>query len=153
MENMLTYLKSFLYIIFIYLGIKTGAVKILLVLMLLDSLLGIIKALRLGKSFSFKVLLWGMITKLSIFIVPFIVALMAKALDYDFSYFIIVILNIIIVSEGISCITNIIGIKTKKEVDNTDYITTLLHAIKRTLSEIMKRLLSAIEITNINDKK
>lgn len=116
--------------------------------MLLDSFLGSIKSLRLGKKFDFKLLLWGMITKLSILVVPFVVALMAKALGYEFNIFINIIINIIIVSEGISCITNILSIKTKKQIENTDYITKLLQMIRETLYKIMERLLKSFENSN-----
>lgn len=145
MENIYKTLKDFCYLIFIFLGMKTDVVKILFILMTIDSLLGIAKALRLGNKFSFKVLLWGMITKLSILIIPFILALMAKALSFDFNYFVIAVMNIIVVSEGISCVTNIISIKTKKQIENADYITQLLQAIKKGLHGIITRLLKVIE--------
>jgi hypothetical protein len=86
-----------------------------------------------------------MITKLSILIVPFILALMAKAMSFDFRYFILAVLNVIVVSEGISCVTNIISIKTGKPIENADYITMLLQAIKNGLHGIFKRLLTIIE--------
>ena len=74
-----------------------------------------------------------------------ILAVIAKALSFDFRYFVIAAMNIIIVSEGISCITNILSIKTKKQIENTDYITMLLNAIKTALSGIIIRLLKAME--------
>ena len=106
-------LKSSLYLVFMYLGIKTGGVKALFVLMLIDSFLGIVKALRLGHKFSFKKLAWGMVAKLTILIIPMVIALMAKGLNLDFNYFVVIVMDILIVSEGISCITNILSIKTK----------------------------------------
>jgi len=145
MENIYKNLKDFCYLIFIFLGMKTDVVKILFLLMTIDSILGIIKALRLGRKFSFKVLLWGAITKISILLIPFLIALMAKALTFDFYYFVVAVMNVIIVSEGISCITNIISIKSKKEVKNEDYITMLLQAIKEGLHRQIMKVIELIK--------
>lgn len=145
MENIIKPLKDFAYVIFIFLGMKTDVVKILFILMTIDSILGIVKALVLGQRFSFKKLLIGMTTKLTLLIVPFILALMAKALSFDFYYFVVAVMNIIVVSEGISCVTNIISIKTKETVENADYMTRLLQAIKNGLHNQITKLLKIIE--------
>jgi phage-related holin len=153
MLNFMDVGKSAIYAVFVYLGIKTGTVKVLMVLMMLDSLLGIVKALRLGKKFSFKVLGWGMVSKLTILIIPMIIALMGQALSFDFSYFVIAVMNIIVVSEGISCVTNILSIRGKREIENTDYITLLLHSIRKALTGIVNRMLSKIEKVNTDTEK
>ena len=153
MESLFNYAKTLLYALFIYLGIKTGVVKILFILMLFDSVLGILKSWRLGVKFSFKVLAWGIVTKLSILIIPMIVALMGKALEFDFSNFIIIIVDIIIVHEGISCITNIYSIRIKRQIENTDYISMMLGVIKNIFSGLIKRLLSVLESAKNNDIK
>jgi len=138
-------IKELFYIGFIFLGIKTDVVQILFLLMVADSILGAIKAMRLGKRFSFKALGWGMVVKLSILIIPMILALMAKALSFEFKYFVVAVMNVIIVSEGISCITNVIVIKTRKPIENTDFITMMLKALKKGLTGIVSRLLKSIE--------
>lgn len=152
MENALNLLKSLLYALFVYLGIKTGIVKVLFYLMLIDSVLGIIKALSLSEKISLRILALGMISKLSILVIPMILALMAKGLNLDFNYFVVIVLDILIVNEGISCITNILSIKTKKKIENTDYITKMLEALRRSFMGIIQRLLAAIEKNNTNDK-
>lgn len=151
-EDLFNFAKGLLYALFVFLGIKTGIVKILFCLMMIDSLLGVAKALRLGYKFSFRRLAWGVIAKLSILIIPMVVALMAKGLKLNFNYFVILIMDVLIVNEGISCITNILSIKTKKQIENTDYITKLLEAIRRAFMNVIQRLLCSIEKNNINDK-
>lgn len=145
MINYLSVFKSLLYALFVYLGIKTGTVIVLFVLMTLDSFLGIFKALRLGKKFSFKVLGWGMVSKLSVLIIPMILALMGKGLSFDFSYFVVAVLNIIIVSEGISCVTNILSIKTKKQIENADYVTKLLQGVRNGLISVLEKNFKIID--------
>lgn len=145
MENVLNFIKSVLYALFVYLGIKTGTVKVLFYLMAIDSLLGIIKALRLGYKFSFKRLGWGMVVKISLLVIPMILALIGKGLNLEFSLFVVAAMNILIVNEGISCITNILSIKTKKQIENNDYVTLLLHSIRKLLEGLIQRFLAIIE--------
>ena len=154
MESILNYFKTSLYILFVYLGIETGIVKVLFWMMVLDSVFGVIKALRLGQKFSFKILGWGMVTKLTMLVVPMVLALMGKGLSFDFNYFVVAVLNILIVNEGISCITNMISIKTGKKVENTDYITRLLEVVRKALAAMLHRLFSVLENpNNVNQKK
>lgn len=153
MIDVFDYIKGLFYALFVFLGIKVGIVEVLFYLMVLDSVLGIVKALRLNHKFSFKVLAWGIVSKLTLLIIPFIVALMAKGLDFDFNYFVIAIMNILIVNEGISCITNILSIKTKKQIENTDYISKMLEAIRRAFMVVVDRLIYSVEIKKDNNTK
>jgi len=145
MENFANCVKTTMYVLFVFLGIKTMVVEVLFYLMVIDSLLGIAKALRLNEMFSFQVLAWGMVSKISLLIVPITIALMAKGVGFDLSYFVVAILNALVVNEGISCITNIITIKTGKRLENTDYITQLLNSIRKALIKIATRTIDTIE--------
>jgi len=87
-------IKGFIYGIFVFLDMDIDVIKILAILMALDIFLGVIKAIRLNKKICFRVLLTGMITKLSILILPMILALVAKALSFDFTWFVKAVLNI-----------------------------------------------------------
>ena len=142
--NLLNIAKSVFYGLFVYLGIRTGTVEVLFYIMMFDSCLGIIKALRMGVKFSFKILLWGLVVKMLILSIPVLLALMGKGLELDFTKFVVVVMNIIIVSEGISCVTNIISIRVRRQIENTDYITMTLHLIKKTLEALIKKMLSFI---------
>ena len=142
--------KMFLYGIFVFLDMDIDTVKILSILMVIDTLFGLIKALRLKKKVTFKLLIWGLITKLSVLIIPMILALTAKALSFDFTWFVTAILNIIVVAEAFSIVNNIISIKEGKETENEDIITRLLHAVRNGLSTIIDRLFKTI---NPEDKE
>lgn len=146
MDNILSFCKALAYALFLYLGIKTEVVKILFVLMMLDTFIGIIKALRLGEKFSFKKLGWGIVSKLTILIVPMVVALIGKGLHFDLNYFVIAIMSIIIVSEGISIITNVLAIRQKKDINNDDYITLLLKAVRKQFILLVTRLIDKTKI-------
>lgn len=145
MKTLLNFTKTALYLTFVYLGIETRIVEVLFYMMALDSIFGIVKALRLGNKFSFKILGWGMVSKLTLLVIPMVLALMGKGLSFDFNYFVVAVINILIVNEGISCITNMISIKSGKKIENTDYITKLLEVTRTALMNIMKRIFATIE--------
>ena len=138
-------IKTFIYCTFVFLDIDVDVVRILGILMTIDTVLGVIKTIRLGKKFSFKKLIWGMITKVSVLIVPMILALTAKALSFDFTWFVTAVLNILVVAEAFSSITNIMSIRQNKELENTDFITALLQKIRSGLSRIISTLFNTIE--------
>lgn len=144
--------KIAIYSFFAYLGIDGSVVEILFILMCVDTILGSIKAVYLGNKFSFKKLLWGMVTKLSVLVIPMVIALVAKGLSFDFKWFVLAVLNILIVAEGFSAISNILSIKTKKNVENVDFISMMLKTIRVSLANLVQRLLANIEI-NKTDKE
>jgi toxin secretion/phage lysis holin len=144
-------LKAFLYGIFMFLDMDVDIVKILGILMAIDTFLGIVKALRLNKKVSFNILLMGMITKVSILILPMILALVAKALTLDFSWFVNAVLNILVLSEAFSSVTNIISIRQKRDIKNTDFITKLLYAVRDGLGKLINKLLTSINPEDKNN--
>jgi len=148
MESGLNLFKSTLYIIAAYLGVEYVMIVALGSLMMADSFLGILKAIKLRQKISMKILGWGIVAKLSLLVVPLIIATLGQGLSFDFTFFVIVTVNILIVNEGISCITNIIVIKTGKDVKNTDYITMLLTALRNMLKSQMQKLINSIDVKN-----
>lgn len=144
-QEVMTAIKVAVYSFFAYLGIDTNVVEILFILMCVDTMLGGAKAVRLGQQFSFKKLLWGMVTKLSVLVIPMVIALVAKGLSFDFKWFVLAILNILIVAEGFSAISNILSIKTKKHVENVDFISMMLKTIRKGLASVASKMLSGIQ--------
>ena len=138
-------LKLLLYAIVIYLEMDTGIVKVLFYLMVMDTFLGIIKTIVLNNKFSFKKLALGFVSKLAVLLIPTALALMSKGLDYDFNWFVTIVMDLLIVSDGISIISNIIAIKTKKEVENFDAMTLILKSIRNRLIQLLKKLLITID--------
>ena len=85
-----------------------------------------------------------MITKISVLIVPMVLALVAKALSFDFTWFVSAVLNILVLAEGFSAISNIISIKEGKQIENQDFITKLLHGIRAGLGKLINNLFNTI---------
>ncbi len=138
-------LKLLLYVVFIYLEMDTGIVKVLFYLMIMDTFLGVIKTIVLNNRFSFKKLAVGFVSKLAVLLIPTALALMSIGLDYNFKWFVTVVMDLLIVSDGISIISNIIAIKTKKEVENFDAMTLVLKSIRNRLIQLFKKLLITID--------
>lgn len=87
----------------------------------------------------------GFVSKLAIFVVPLTVALLGKGLSFDFSFFVNAVINVLLVSEGISIFSNALAIKTRKEVENIDIVTRLIKAIRNSLIKISGGLINSIE--------
>ncbi|MEM0575180.1 phage holin family protein [Flavobacterium polysaccharolyticum] len=138
-------IKLLLYGIFMYLEMDTGIVKVLFYLMVMDTFLGVIKTIVLNDQFSFKKLVIGFVSKLAVLLVPTALALMSKGLNYNFKWFVTIVMDLLIVSDGISIISNSIAIKTKKEVENFDAMTLMLKLIRNRLVQLFKRLLVIID--------
>lgn len=145
-------IKFLFYGIFIYLEIDVEIVKVLFYLMLIDTFLGIIKTIVLINAFSFKKLALGFVSKLAVLLIPTALALMSKGLNYNFKWFVTIVMDLLIVSDGISIISNIIAIKTKKEVENFDAVTLILKSIRNCLIQVFKRLLITIDPKIIHKK-
>lgn len=139
-------IKTAIYLLFAFLNIDMDIVKILSILMLIDTSLGILKSLYLKElKFTFKKLLWGIVSKSTILLIPMLLALVSLGVGYDFKWIVDIVLKILIVSEAISSITNILSMKEKKNIENTDYVSKILHAIRDFLKKTIEKLIKKVE--------
>lgn len=145
------FVKLGFYALFVWLKIDLEVFSILMVFMSVDSVLGAVKAVRLGEDFSFKKLLWGFCLKLCFLIIPLMVALLAKGMGEDFELGVDIVMKILIVSEAYSGFGNIYSIKNKVEVKRIDIISMLLKSMRIGLKKVLDKTLSTIE--NASDCK
>lgn len=123
--------KILMYSFFIYLNVNIEAITILSLLMLIDTIFGAVKVLRIDyKKFRFQKLLIGFSAKVIFLLLPLVVALIGKGLGYNLNLLVDITIKILIVSEGISIFSNAIAIKTKKEVEDYDIITRFLKYVR-----------------------
>ncbi len=140
------------YGIFAYLDIPVEIFNILITFILFDTFFGVLKSLRLKKRVSFKILLWGFCLKISILLIPLVIALLAKGLQLDFIVLITVTIKILILSEFYSCIGNIYAIKNKKELNKFDIISVLLISFRTMTKNYLQKALIKIEKSNDCEK-
>lgn len=142
--------KILIYSFFVYIDIDIELLKVLFCLMLIDTFLGVVKVIVLEKTFYFKKLILGFVSKLAVLVIPMSLNLMGKGLNYDFNWFITLVIDLLIVSDGISIFSNVIAIKTKQEVKNFDALTKLLKTVRCSLINLFKRFLDTIDEKNNN---
>ncbi len=140
------------YGIFAYLDIPVEIFNILVSFILFDTFFGVLKSLRLKKKVSFKILIWGFCLKISILLIPLVIALLAKCLQLDFLVLITVTIKILILSEFYSCIGNIYAIKNKKELNKFDVISVLLMSFRAMTKNYLQKVLIKIEKSNDCEK-
>lgn len=137
--------KYLLYGVFSYLGLNHETFGILMVLMLMDSIVGAVKAARLGEEVKFKIMLWGISMKLIFLMIPVTLALMAKSLGYDFTLAIHLVISILTVAEGYSILGNIYMAKNRVKIKKTDVVSSLLILIRKMIGKVIKNLLGKLE--------
>lgn len=138
-------IKLAIYAIFAYLDIGVEAFLILMAFMCADSAMGAIKAIRLGDTFSFKKMLWGFSLKLCFLIIPLVVALLGKAMGYDFSIAVDIVIKILTVAEAYSIFGNIYSAKNKVEVKKIDVISMLLISLRKMIKNAIDGLFKKLE--------
>lgn len=147
-------IKTMICTMFAFLNIDADIVKILMLLMFLDTVFGITKSIVLKKDVTKGILFLGLLVKMVILLIPMVLALVGKGLKYDFTPIVDAVLRVLVASEGLSIFTSMYVIKTKKDVKNFDIITLLLSSIRKALFNLIKMWLGQIEQPNeINNKK
>ena len=138
-------LKTATYLMFISLNIDIDIVKIIMWLMLFDTIFGIIKAVVLKDEISKGILFFGLITKMLILTIPMVLALVGKGLGYDFTPLVNSVMKILVLAEGFSIISSMYSIKTKERVKDVDIISLLLSSLRKMIMETINILLKKIE--------
>ncbi len=126
-----------IYALFAWLNIELDLFFILICFMIFDTAVGVLKVLKIDRrSFNFKKLIWGLVSKLGLLIIPLLVALLFKGLEIEsvesvgLSIGVVVIVKILIVAEFISSISNIYTFRTGIEVEDIDIFTMLFKFLR-----------------------
>lgn len=109
----------------LYLGIDGEAFVLFSILLFIDYVSGIWKAKSLKHSITSNKMKYGIISKLSLIMVPVTLAIGAKAVGADFSSVLIVGMNILVLSEVYSIIGNVYSIRTKQELPEYDAVALI----------------------------
>lgn len=130
-----------LYVATAFLGIDMDIVKILMWLMLVDTIIGIIKSIKVNKiDFTFRNMYIGICAKFIILIIPFTLALVAIGVGYQFDIIAEVAIKMLILSEGISIFTNYLSIRENRIIKNKDYIAIILKFVRNKMMLIFDAL-------------
>jgi toxin secretion/phage lysis holin len=108
-----------------YIGLDKEAIGIFACLILIDYVTGIAKARALKQSITSNKMKYGIISKISLIVLPITLALAAKISNEDTSIFFNLGINLLIVSETYSVIGNIYAIRTANELPEWDVVALL----------------------------
>lgn len=108
-----------------YLEISQEPFTLFALLLIIDYITGLTKAKTLGQTITSNKMKYGLISKLSLIIVPLVVAIGAKALGADSHYILSSGMYILILSEVYSIIGNIYSTRTKEEFPEYDALAMI----------------------------
>jgi len=116
-----------------YLGIGSEAFTLFALLLGIDYVTGVLKARAIGQSITSNRMKYGIISKLSLIIVPIVLAIGAKAIGADASSVLSIGINILVLSEVYSIIGNIYSIRTRLELPEYDVVSAIGKRIRAIL--------------------
>lgn len=119
--------------LFTWLGLDVEAFGILGALLLIDYVTGIWKAKRIKADITSRKMKYGIISKFSLILIPFALALAAKGVTVDAKEILFVGMNILILSELYSVIGNIYAIREGEELPEYDALAAIGKKIRSLL--------------------
>lgn len=116
-----------------YLEISEEPFTLFAILLVIDYITGLWKAKTLKHSITSNKMKYGLISKLSLIIVPVVIAIGAKAVGGDSHYILLAGVWILVISEVYSIIGNIYSTRTKQEFPEYDALATIGKYIRNIL--------------------
>ena len=108
-----------------YLEISQEPFTLFAILLIIDYLTGIMKAKVLCIAITSNKMKYGVISKLSLLLIPITIAIGAKAVGADSHHILLAGMYILIFSEVYSIIGNIYSIRTKEELPEYDAVSVI----------------------------
>lgn len=137
----ITLVKNVSYIPALFVGLSFESYTILAVFMVLDTILGVIKAAVLShegeKVVSYR-LKSGILSKISVMLVPLLLAWTGRGIGLDLVAVAQATLALLILSEFYSILGNIYSIYTRKKVDEFDAIGWILRILRDRIERTLK---------------
>ena len=122
-----------------YVGISTKIAIPLAVLMMLDWILGILKAWRIKEPITSKKGKDGLLEKVVLLVIPVVVGLMFKVVDVPIGITLNACLAIIALNEAFSALGNIGSIYTRKPMQEFDVISILITTLRKYIMTTIKK--------------
>ena len=123
-----------------YLDLSWESLTLLAVLMILDLMTGITKVYVIDRKHlkSYRAIA-GVLAKVSILLVPIVLAIVAKHAQYDLKFFTDTVITMLMLAEAFSIIGNIRSINLGREVEEIDAMSFVLKKISNILINILKK--------------
>lgn len=108
-------------------------------MIIFDFVTGLSKSYILNIAITKKKMLDGIILKTVIFIIPLVMALLAKGIGLDAKEYLFWVISILIVAEGYGILGNIISIKDRKQVEEKDIVNIILHHFRNLMLRFLTK--------------
>jgi hypothetical protein len=130
--------KIYVFISLVMLNIQMSQIGFLLCLIFADSFFGVIREVKLKSPLSWERFIWGMVSKFSILLIPFIVAWFGLAFDLNLVYVVQSFIYVIAANDLISVITNIASIRSGVRYKNVDFVEKGIHYLTSFFINLIK---------------
>ena len=139
-----------------FLGVNYGIIFILWFFMLSDTMLGMGKAVTLGgwEALNKRDFFVGIGTKMAVLFIPLSIAVTGVFAGYDLTIFVNTSMWALIANDAISCYTNILSIKKKRNYVNKDLVELLINTLRSLIYNGAKSALDKLkgnEICNFEE--
>ena len=141
-------IKCIFYGFLVLININYDFAIFLCVAMFIDMGFGITASLVLGIKFKKKTFLLGFLVKMLILIIPFTVAVLAMALNFNFILLADFAVRLLLANECLSILANFLSIKNKKRVENVDIISIFINWIRKIALNAINKMLNDKNQTN-----
>lgn len=113
------------------LGVDKESFTLLAILLLIDYLTGVSKAYRLKESITSNKMKYGIVSKMSLLLIPIVIAIAAKSIHANASSVLFTGINILVLSEVYSIIGNIYSIRSGESLPEIDAVSYIGKALRK----------------------
>ena len=123
-----------------YLDLRWESLTLLAILLIIDFVTGVTKVFVIDRKHlkSYRAIA-GILAKVSILLIPIVLAIVAKQAQYDMAFFTNTVITMLMLAESFSIIGNIRSIVSRKEVEEIDAMSFVLSKISNMLITLLKK--------------
>ena len=123
-------IKALIFATLNLLSISPEVAGYLLTVIFFDSIMGVLKSLKIGIRFDFNRFVLGMLSKFSLLLIPFLIAFFGLAFGHNLVYIVDAFIYIIAANETVAIISKIGTLRTGKEYKNEDFIAIAIDILR-----------------------
>jgi len=137
-QDLSIFAKGLIFTLLLALNIEPEKLGYLLILIFIDSVTGVLRAIKLKEGLSFETFVWGISSKLFILAIPLLIAGMALVFQINLSFIVEGMIYIIAVNDFISIITNIGSMRSGKKYKNVDFLELAIGGLRNFFTNKIK---------------
>lgn len=146
-ENTAITIKAGIFVLLALLQISADQVGYLLIAVFVDSFFGVLVSFKFQRPVRFKTFWIGITGKLSILVIPFMIAGFGMAFKHNLTYIVDMFIYGIAANETLAILAKIGSLGTSKEFKSYDMISKMIEALSRFFQNKIEKI-----IDSFNDK-